>query len=148
MSGSEENTPTHNMDGHRPLKHVQSAAGRLQCSQNGSDKNKSTSSLVQQAAVSDLKVSSVEFRRRSRSAPLTLEATKIAQELTRLSDLLNVQYTVKNRAISRVRRHTFGTSNEHERRSFHFDYSNYEELRTDLNMISEETPDFQRGTSV
>jgi len=131
-------------NGHRPLHAVKSAAGRLQ-DQDG--KYKSASSL--DGTPAELKVSCVEERRRTRSAPLTVEAVSVAQGLNHLSDILTQRYTAKRPSVAnRMRRHTFGSPNEIERRSFHFDYQNYEDMMLENDTIAEETHEFQRGTSV
>lgn len=73
-----------------------------------------------------------ETRKRSHSAPLTIEATKVANELKRLSDALNFYYTaVKKNHVDgqQLRRHTFSERRRADtvgaRQTFHFDYDNY-----------------------
>ena len=127
---------------HRPLHNCKSAAGRLQ-----DQKYQSANDLK----VSDPNDLNVNQRRRSRSAPLTVEASIVASELTRLSDMLAQNYILSKSSISsRIRRHTFGSpkDKENERRSFHFDYQNYKGLTVDYLTISEESPELMRGTSV
>lgn len=133
-------------NGHRPLHAVKSATGRLQ---DLDGKYQSASNL--DGVPSELRASTIDERRRTKSAPLTIEAVNVAEGLTQLSDKLTQKYTAKKPSIaSRIRRHTFGSPNEtHDRRSFHFDYQNYDNYRIENDTIAEEiTPDYQRGTSV
>eukprot|EP00111_Clytia_hemisphaerica_P000173 TCONS_00000426-protein len=135
------------LNAHRPLQPCKSAAGRLQ-----DEKYKSTNDMVKSS--SELSVNDIMPRRRSRSAPLTLEASIVATELTRLSDALATKYTLqKVSVLNRIRRHTLASPSEreHDRRSFHFDYHNYQNLQIENLTIEEgeETPpEYQRGTSV
>ena len=127
---------------HRPLHNCKSAAGRLQ-----DQKYQSANNLK----ISDANEFSIDHRRRSSSAPLTVEAISVADELTRLSDKLTQSYILQKTSITnRIRRHTFGSpkDKENERRSFHFDYQNYEHMEVECLTISEESPEFMRGTSV
>lgn len=124
------------------LPYVQSASGRLQdyTSRKKGDKSKSVADLSTPNA---LRISSFETRRRSRSVPLSLEATQVASELKRLSDTFNRRYSTRRVGSAgnpRNRRHTFATSKDVEnRRSFHFDYENYPRGDIDLD---------QTGTSL
>ena len=147
-NGEEEapKRPVHKvLNEHRPLHSCKSAAGRLQ-----DEKYKSTNDMTRSS--SELSVSDIMPRRRSRSAPLTLEASIVATELTRLSDALTTKYTLqKVSVLNRIRRHTLASPNEreHDRRSFHFDYHNYQHLQIESLTIEEEVqPEYQRGTSV
>lgn len=127
---------------HRPLHNCKSAAGRLQDQKYQSDNN---------LKISEANEFSIDHRRRSSSAPLSVEAVDVADELTRLSDKLAQSYIrQKNSLTNRIRRHTFGSprDNENERRSFHFDYQNYNDVLVESLTISEESPEFMRGTSV
>lgn len=127
---------------HRPLHLCKSAAGRLDTRYQSANELK----------VTDPNDPNIEMTRpRSRSAPLTKEASIVASELTRLSDKLTQSYILKRTSIaSRIRRHTIGSPNDNDtdRNSFHFDYQNYEGLTIECLTISEESPELMRGTSV
>merc|ERR1712002_1163192 len=92
----------------RKTPRVSSAHGRLQTL--GEEGTKSLSNFDDKSL--DIPVESVRVGRRTRShsAPLTIEQTKVANELKRLSDALNFYYTaVKKEKKDRFRRHTFGS---------------------------------------
>lgn len=125
---------------HKPLKAVSSCAGRLQ-GQTEEKEHKSASLLD----ISGNDLEAVDRRRRSKSMPLTLEATQVAKGLKKLSDTLSYRYESKRK--ERPRRHTFGSAASNEdRRSFHFDYQNYN--LNEYDGVIDETPEYERGTSV
>ena len=122
MAESQENDSKKSQ---QPLHQSQTASGRLQNIEED-EKQKSALSLSR----SLFENSDGEFRRRSRSAPMTLEVAKVASELKRLSDSLHRTYSASKGKKQRSRRHTFdvpGEKDDGKRKTFHFDYGNYEE---------------------
>ena len=122
MAESEEND---NKKSQHSLRQPKTASGRLQ---NIKEDEKQKSALNLSRSL--LENSDGEFRRRTRSAPLTLEVANVASELKRLSDSLHRTYSAKKGKKQLSRRHTFdipGEKNDEKRRTFHFDYDNYEE---------------------
>jgi len=118
-----EEKPEHEEDELSPLHSVRKKR------QDSRDKEKGSSSSMTDLRTAVLLNENQDFmRRRSRSAPLSVEATKVASELKRLSDSLHRTYSNKRQCKKDHRRHTFGVSRDREtkRQTFHFDYDKYD----------------------
>lgn len=124
----------------KPLIHTNSCAGRLQRLGVETEADKAKSLLD----VSGHEDGSIERRSRSKSMPLTMEATEVAKKLKRLSDSLSSRYV--NKALVRPRRHTIASpdNTDNNRLSFHFDEKGYNSFVDPI----DEAPEYQRGTSV
>lgn len=126
----QQHTPTN--DEKRRTPRVSSAQGRLQTLTEEGHRSYTNTNLAR----SRLGTLEQESRQRSQSEPLSLEASKVAKELQRLSDALNFYYkALKRDKVRGRRRHTVGDADAdvgtaaggggNNRRTFHFDYDNY-----------------------
>ena len=102
----------------------------------GKKKNDKKRVSMSDFKTANIEVSDPEFnRRRSRSAPISLEAACVATELKRLSDSLHTMYSsFKKKSRRQNDSHAIGESTS-KRESFHFDYDKYPDTGLETNLV-------------